>query len=274
LSGIEGIKEVDMILMETRCYFIKIKRIWFSDSVYEVEGCTSVFFRECKRQIIAQGFSCRQVTNSVIDLTQDLGEIWKGMKRSSCRNAIKQAQRKGVIVEINQNFDEFYNIYISHKNHKKHIRWYDIEDKATMKKYGILFTAKYDDKILGGHVYLEDRDNILYWISATNRFTEDRELRTLIGNASHLIHWEAIKYAKAKGIKEFNLSGLHLGDDDPKNSLNIFKESFGGKRVTYYTYYKDYNNVFKLIRNLSNLSYIRSRGFSASMAEDRTSGKK
>jgi lipid II:glycine glycyltransferase (peptidoglycan interpeptide bridge formation enzyme) len=251
VSGIEGVKGLNMMLIETGRYFIKIKRIWFSDSVYDVENCTSVFFRECKNPINAQGFCCREVTNSVIDLTQDLEDIWKKMKRSSCRNAIKQAQRKDVIVNINNHYDEFYKIYISHKNQKKHIKWYDVEDKATIRKYGTLFTAKYNGEILGGHVYLEDKHNILYWISATNRFTEDRELRTLIGNSSHLIHWEAIKYAKAKGIKEFNLSGLHLGEDDPKNSLNIFKESFGGKRVTYYTYYKDYNKALKLIRSLN-----------------------
>lgn len=49
-----------------------------------------------------------------------------------------------------------------------------------------------------------------------------------------MIIWEAMKYAKEKGIKELDMGGLFT------DSLNSFKESFGGKRVTYYAYSKNY----------------------------------
>ena len=80
------------------------------------------------------------------------------------------------------------------------------------------------------------------------RAAADKEKATLIGNASHLIHWEAMKYAKNKGIKEFDMGGLIAGEgnDYPGHSRDAFKESFGGKRVIRYTYQRHYTLSGKL----------------------------
>jgi len=65
-----------------------------------------------------------------------------------------------------------------------------------------LFTAVFDGKILGGHIYIEDKDHMVYFRGASI-ITKDKQLNTLKGNASRLLHWEAMKYAKEKEIKEF-----------------------------------------------------------------------
>ena len=109
-----------------------------------------------------------------------------------------------------------------------------------------------DGEILGGCVFLEDKDIILYWIGCNKRSHMGRDKRTLIGNGSHLLLWDAINYAKKKGIKELDLGGLFAEDNQKKteNSIDKFKESFGGNRVYKYNYSKDYNNFYVLLRRI------------------------
>jgi lipid II:glycine glycyltransferase (peptidoglycan interpeptide bridge formation enzyme) len=107
----------------------------------------------------------------------------------------------------------------------------------------------YNGEVLGGNIFAEDQDHILGHTSASKIIDNDKQLNTLKGNATHLITWVAMKYAKEKGIKEFDMGGLFT------NSLNSFKESFGGKRVTYYAYYKDYDTSYKLAANVGLLLY-------------------
>jgi lipid II:glycine glycyltransferase (peptidoglycan interpeptide bridge formation enzyme) len=53
-----------------------------------------------------------------------------------------------------------------------------------------------------------------------------------------------MKYAKTKGIKEFDMGGLWT------DSINEFKNSFGGKLVRYPAYYKNYGVLFNTTHNL------------------------
>jgi lipid II:glycine glycyltransferase (peptidoglycan interpeptide bridge formation enzyme) len=230
-----------------------VKEIWFADSVYDHNGCSSLLFKRCKCTGFP-GFEFREEVTSVIDLTQDLAQIWKNMKKSSCRYSISKAERDGVIIKQNNNFDEFYEIYKPHVKKTKYQRL--LEDKSQLRASGTLFTAEYDGEILVGHIYIEDQDHIVYYRGASKIIDDDKTLRTLKGNASHLIHWEAIKYAKAKGIKEFDMGGLAT------DSINAFKESFGGNRVCYSTYKKDYNISYKMAVDLGKnivraLKYIK-----------------
>ena len=67
-----------------------------------------------------------------------------------------------------------------------------------------------------------------------------------------LIIWESIKYAKEKGIKEYDLGGYYTGKelDQQKENINIFKSGFGGQLVTHYIYEKNYSKTYKLARNV------------------------
>ena len=227
-----------MIEIENKKFLFKVKEIWFSDRLYDDnDGHSQIAFRRCGPQVDNSGFNCKEEVTSVIDLTKDLTDIWSNMKKDSCRNSIRRAEKAGIVIDRNQGFDEFYSIYKEHVRSKKYLRF--AEDESILSNCGTLFTAVYDGEILGGHLYIEDKDHILYYRGAT-KTANDKQLNTLKGNASRLIHWEAIKYAKEKGIKEFDMGGLYT------DSINAMKESFGGKRVTYYAYWKDYNILFKM----------------------------
>jgi hypothetical protein len=121
-----------------------------------------------------------------------------------------------------------------------------------MKKNGTLFTTHLDGEILGGTFLLEDTDHIREHIGSTKRLDVSRDQQKLMSYANRLMTWEAMLYAKEKGIKEFDLGGYYTGKEpDPqKEGINQFKRGFGGKLVNYYNYYKSYSKLYKFATNV------------------------
>jgi hypothetical protein len=132
-----------------------------------------------------------------------------------------------------------------------------VPNAEIMRKYGTLFIAEHEGEILGGILYLEDENNIFGWRGASLHLEVDKKKAALIGRANRLIHWEAIKYAKKKGIKEFDWGGLWSEEeakrDKMKRGINSFKLSFGGEVVTRYCYSKTYSKACRTAQILYNL---------------------
>jgi hypothetical protein len=246
-------------IIDKRISTFKLKGIYFSDQPYDVDGCDAVTFHFCKNKVDIEGFTVVESPTSVIDLTHDFNTIWKNMDRKSTRYSINRARRDGIKFRINEDYAQFYQINRGFTQRKGFVSLFGIgTPKLTaMERYGTLFTAECDGEILGGHLYLEDDDNILLWISASKRLEVDKGKATLIGNANRLLHWEAIKYAKERDIGEFNWGGLWSSDeadkDERKRSVNSFKLSFGGEVVVRYSYQKVYSRVYKIGSYLYNI---------------------
>ena len=242
-----------MLEIERKRYIFKTKEIWFSVYPFDVKGYDSVIFRACKNKVGMKGFSREEFTTLVIDLTQDLDVIWKNMSKSSCRYSINRAKKDGVKVKLNQNYEEFYEINQSFRRNKGLPT--GSEKIEIMREYGTLFVAEFDGEILGSQLYLEDENNIRWLVGASKRLEVDKEKATLIGNANRLMVWEAISYAKEKGIKEFDLGGFYTGEakDEQKERINVFKKSFGGELTTHYIYQKDYSKIYKLAKKIYQL---------------------
>ena len=259
-----------MIEIERRPYSIfKIKEIWFADQPIKVDtsGYDGIAFKACKKNVNVEGFVGSDMGQAtlVIDLTKDLEEIWKGMDKSSCRYAINRAIRDGVEVKIDKNYDEFLKIYRKFMIKKVYptflSRLYDPKLEIMERGYGVLFTAEWEGEVLGGCYFIHDEENIRWLVGASKRLEVDRKKATLIGNANRLIIWEAIKWAKERGIKEFDLGGYSLeaesNPNDPRYGINKFKKSFGGKLVTRYFYYKDCSKKLKFfVRLISKISDV------------------
>ncbi|MCD6239311.1 MAG: GNAT family N-acetyltransferase [Thermotogae bacterium] len=244
-----------MLEIERKIYIFKTKQIWFADYPFNVNGYDSVSFHACKNKVDIKGFIREEFTTLIIDLTQDLDVIWKNMSKSSCRYAINRAQRDGVKIKLNQNYEEFYEIVHSFRKAKglpAHPEKIDF-----MKKYGILFVAEFDGEIIGGNLYIADKNNIRWLTGASKRLGVNREKATLIGNANRLILWETIKYAKEKGIREFDMGGYYTGGDtnDPRYTINIFKKSFGGVLTTNYIYRKE-TKLYKFAKKIYQLKQV------------------
>jgi len=251
-----------MLMIDKRILMFDIKEVHFSDYPFDIEGCDFLKFHGCKNKGNFKGFSCQKEFTSIIDLTQDLDTIWQNMDKKSVRYRIKGGQKQGIKIKINKNYDQFFCIYRSFISKKGIKSLFDVfgvgsTPLETMKKYGILFVAEYDGEILGGTLYLKNNYSMKAWIGATKRLDADKSKKSIISNADRLIDWEAIKYAKDYGVKEFDLGGLWSREeaekDEIKKGINLHKLKLGGKTITRYSYQKIYSKIYNMIYNLYNL---------------------
>lgn len=241
-----------MIEIQRTVFWFRVKSVHLADHPYDVAGCAAVSFSRCKSKVDAPGFTRIAGPVTFLNLTQDLDVVWQKIHRLSCRRKIARAEREGIAVRTNRDYEEFYSINKSFLRHKgiaplSGLEPYTLGD---MRRHGTLFAAERDGEILGGHLYLEDADRIAMWLSASKRLEVDKETAMLIGDATRLLHWEAIKYAKTKGIREFSLGGLFPEQegaiDARKKAINDFKLSFGGQIDTRYSYRKVYSPLYRL----------------------------
>ena len=187
------------------------------------------------------------------------------MDRKQTRYGIKRGEREGIYVERSKNYDLFFKMYRSFIKKKGIKSVFDIFGVGNIPlenmRHGTLFLAGLDDEVLSAKLYLENTSRLEAWICVSKRLeTNDVKKRMLIGCASRLIDWEAIKYAKEKGLEEFDLGGLwrkeDIERDIEKRGINSFKLSFGGKIVTCYSYEKIYSKSFSILYNLYNILNI------------------
>jgi hypothetical protein len=232
-----------MLELESRRYGFKTKKIWFSHHPFDVTGYDCVMFFDTKSKVDLAGFQMRPAHTLVVDLTQELDTIWKKMSRKRARKGIKKAQRDGVRIKLNDNYDEFQDLNDSFR--KKKGLSHDSESTSVLKRSGPLFVAEYDGEILCGDAFFAD-GNIIRWRLGASKRLVDLDKAALIGNANRLLVWVAIKYAKGKGLREFDFGGYTVGDRDPTQvGYSAFKKGFGGDLVERYNYTKYYSKIYK-----------------------------
>ena len=233
-----------MLEIESNRHGFKTKTIWFSDEPFDVSGYAGVVFRDCTKDMNIDGFSKQVFTTLIIDLTQDLDDIWRGMSRSSCRSTIKRAEKEGIVILINQEYEGFHKLNKEFRK-AKGLPAYNL-DIDYMKRYGTLVVSIHDGAILGGQFFIQDRKNMRWMLGASRRLEKTRNMQPLIGAANRLKIWTAIQYAKNNGIDKFDMGGYYTGKEaDPQmEGINNFKRSFGGNIVTNYIYEKDYSRIY------------------------------
>ena len=248
-----------MLIIDRKIFGFNVKEIYFADQPFDIKDCDGLVFQYCKNKVEADGFKRNTKYTSIIDLTQSLDEIWQNMNRKSTRHSIIKAQKQEIKIKINKKYEQFYNILKSIMEHKGFGSYLTKkkENFETIKRYGTCFTAEYKNNVLGGNLYFEDKDNIILVYSASKRFTVSDNIAKMMGNINRLLQWEAIKYAKEKGIKTYDMGGLWSEEEAEQNQtkkgINFFKLSFGSKKVTRYEYVKSYSKIYNLAYHLYNL---------------------
>jgi len=70
-----------------------------------------------------------------------------------------------------------------------------------------------------------------------------------------LLHWEIMKFHKARGDQYFDLAGYSPDPQTPKEQgIRAFKEKWGGREINISTYTKDLSPLwFRIARKIKNL---------------------
>lgn len=249
-----------MLIIDKKILIFNFREVHFSDKPFDIDDCDFLNFHYCKNEVNVKGFTCKKKFTIVIDLTQDLDIILQNIKvKNDVSRQLYLAKKEGIRIRKNEGYDQFFKMYRSFIQKKGIKSLFDIFGVGSitlesMKKNGTLFVAEYNGEIIYGTLYLEDNSHIKSWISASKRFELDSSKKKLTAAAKRLIDLEAIKYAKGKGIKEYDLGGIWSEEetekDATKKSINTFKLRLGGKIVTRYSYQKSYSKTCTLVNYL------------------------
>ncbi len=171
----------------------------------------------------------------VLNLEKNDEEILKGM-RQRLRRALRKAEKNNITVETSTNpadIAEFYRIQLqTARRHdfthfsedflKKQFEAFAADDSA------VLYTARYEGEILAQNFM------IMYGNEASYHYGVSTELGTKLSGAP-LLHMQAMRDARERGIKRYNFWGI-VDEDDANHrfyGVSVFKRGFGVDELKY-----------------------------------------
>ena len=125
-----------------------------------------------------------------------------------------------------------------------------IHSSQFMKKYGILFIAENQGKILGESFFIHDKNNAQLVVHVNQNKENTIENKKWSTDANCYLHWEAMQYFKNMDIIKYDLGEVFCDDKNIHHQMNggeYFKRSFGGDVVPHYTYMKFNSRFSKLL---------------------------
>lgn len=184
----------------------------------------------------------------VIDLQQPEEILWKNIDRITRQN-IKRAIKLGVVIEkydgdlkpiqdlIRMTFKRSNLPFMNLKSFSKYLEG--------LGEYGLILIAHFNG-IMQSCVVFAYSNYSAYAVYAGN--ADD-----LVQGANKLLYWEAIRYFKSLGIKQFDFVGTRIDPEkgSKEEALSLFKKRFGCRLIRGYMW-KFPLNKFKF--NLYNIA--------------------
>lgn len=171
----------------------------------------------------------------ILDLNKDEEEIKKAM-RQRLRRALRKAEKAGITVEKSQDpadIHEFYQIQLQTAGRHDFVAF--SEDFLTKQfaalapnDEAVLYTAKLNGEILAQNFM------IFYGNEVSYHYGVSSELGTKYSGAP-LLHMEAMRDARKRGIKRYSFWGI-VDEDDTKHrfyGVSQFKRGFGVDELKY-----------------------------------------
>lgn len=171
----------------------------------------------------------------ILDLEKDEDEIMKGM-RQRLRRALRKAAKNEIVVEKStdpHDIHEFYQIELQTAGRHNFVAFSEdflTKQFAAFAKHdeAVLYTAKYQGEILAQNFM------IFYGNEASYHYGVSSELGTKLSGAP-LLHVEAMRDARKRGIKRYNFWGI-TEEDETKHrfyGVSCFKRGFGVEELKY-----------------------------------------
>lgn len=167
----------------------------------------------------------------IIDLLPPENDIFASFTQTGRRH-IRTAEKNQLTVTTSADVETFAALakvtakrdgFSSHSSHYFHTLLTFFGDQA------YLLVVKNTNQWLAAGIFIACGDTAIYYYGASAN--EFREL-----NAATLLQWEAMKLAKVKGCRFFDLLGISPDDDSGHRLAGVsqFKKKFGGYILKYY----------------------------------------
>jgi peptidoglycan pentaglycine glycine transferase (the first glycine) len=171
----------------------------------------------------------------VIDLLPELDQLLAGFEEKTRYN-VRLAQKKGVQVREDpsqQGIDIFCRLYLETAHRDKFmihppVYYRKIREIIFAAGLGTNFIAYYDDIPIAAVMVFNFGKKVWYMYGASSAL-----YRKVMPN--HILHWEVIKWAKQKGLEQYDLWGIPaaLKPEHPLYGVYRFKKGFNGRTVKY-----------------------------------------
>lgn len=166
----------------------------------------------------------------LVDIGRELADIRRGFDQK-WRNVLNKSERQGLkIVSGSESglFEEFFELYrglINRKNLTVDLGpdfFLALQERLPEADRFIVHLAMLDGAVVAGHIGAYHGDTAIYLLGAANEVG-------LKANASYLLQWCVIKYAKERGCHWYDLGGI-----DPQSNPDVyrFKARIGGMDVS------------------------------------------
>ncbi len=209
------------------CVFVRVRpQLELSDKSKEIFKCLGLKKAPMYLSVEYAG---------VLDLTKSEEELLAGM-RQRLRRALRKAEKNHLTVEKStdpKDIHEFYQIQLQTARRHDFVEFSEdflTKQFAAFAPNGeaVLYTAKYEGEILAQNFM------IFYGNEASYHYGVSSELGTKLSGAP-LLHLTAMRDAKERGIKRYNLWGI-VDEDDTKHrfyGVSVFKRGFGVTELKY-----------------------------------------
>lgn len=187
----------------------------------------------------------------VLDLEKDETEIMQGM-RQRLRRALRKGAKNDIQIEKSTNPDDIHKFYQIELETAGRHRFVAFSEDFLTKQFAafakhneaILYTAKYQGEILAQNFM------IFYGNEASYHYGVSSELGTKYSGAP-LLHMEAMRDARERGIKRYNFWGITEETDIHHRfyGVSCFKRGFGVTELKYTPAHDLVLNNFKYVFN-------------------------
>jgi hypothetical protein len=166
-----------------------------------------------------------------VDLEAPLEQIWEKSLRGRARTAVRKARKLGVTTRVadEDGTRAFIQLYQATMDRLEADSYYYFGEayfdhlQALTSAAGAVLEAWYEGRLIAAIVLLHGSEFAHYHLSASNP-----AYRAVQANS--LLLWDAIEWAKGRGLSRFHLGGGYSGSDD---ALFKFKSGFSPIRGTF-----------------------------------------
>ena len=215
--------------------------VWFPTSVEEVapiiRGFRIVRLFQCSAQV-ADGLSTvsfyvKPWYTILINLQKSIDDIWRDLKKKSCRYEIKRAEKINHHIVVNK-WDLHTYRFIKRFSKRRNLPVISEQAFWELSKYGDMFVVVSNNSVIAAHVFVLDYPRRARLLISATADRNDARNRYLVGALNRKLHWYEIQFFKEKGYRWFDFGGIELDPNSKLYSISRFKMSFGGIVVKEY----------------------------------------
>ena len=192
-----------------------------------VHGCSD----DTAASLEAYSFRRKSTFTLLFDLTLPTVDLWKSLRRKSCRQDINKALKRAPDIVVNSDTDAVFHLINDHIRRKRYRRPLRTAEWEGILSHGDVFSVRCEGVLIAAHAVLVDWPARARATVGGEIDPMDERFSGMIGPMNRLLHWHEMNYYKHRGVRQYDFGGLVLDEASPMYDISRFKLSFGGEPV-------------------------------------------